>query len=468
VGKIANSRRAEYKVTSVTESTAVNQILPRKSSVLTTRTKVLLLTDSFLPHAGGSREYYNNIYRRLTELGDSKVTVLTKKVPGWKEFDKSYPSEFFHVKRFCRPLASLKYEELPKALWPLLGASWHIFRERPAIIHAGDLYPPGLIAFALKRLLGLPYVIYCHGEEITQTDRYRYQPRVRDGIYKYADAVIANSEFARAKLIRIGVQQDRIHKITPGVDSERFRPMPPRKDLQRLYRIEGKTVLLTVARLFPRKGHRLVLQALAKIACQFPNVHYLIAGTGPDEQQLRRLAHEAGLDEHITFTGFVGQEKLPDIYNLCDVMVMPNREEDNGDVEGFGMVFLEANATGKPVIGGRSGGAVEAIAEGITGFLVNPNDAGELAVCLQRLLLDPSLRDGLGSAGLQRARSEFSWNLRAERLREINRSILNLYPGWNMRERLVPSRGEKSRAVGITFVQQAQREIERKTKCTWD
>ena len=386
--------------------------------------KVLMLTDSFLPHAGGSREYYNNIYRNLVDLGDSEVTILTKKIPGWKEFDNIASNQSFRIKRRYKPLASWKYQELPKGLGPFLDAAWHVLRYSPDIVHAGDLYPPGVIAMFLKKLVGVPYVVYCHGEEITQTDHFRYQPRIRDRIYQYADAVVANSEFARQNLLRIGVAEKRIHKITPGVDFTRFRPMPPRTDLLKRYRLEGKIVLLTVARLVPRKGHRAALQAFEKVSSEVPDAHYLIVGTGPEEGRLRRFVQDAGLNDRVTFAGFIPGTELPDIYNLCDILVMPNRQEEDGDVEGFGIVFLEANAVGKPVIGGRTGGAAEAIADGSTGYLVNPDDPDEIAARLRQLLLDAGLRERLGAAGVRRVHSDFSWETRAKILHGVNRNIL--------------------------------------------
>ena len=388
------------------------------------RTRVLLLTDSFLPHAGGSREYYNNIYRSLVDLGDSEVTILTKKIPGWKEFDNVASSQFFRIKRRFRPLASWKYSELPKGIGPFFHAVWHAFRDSPAIVHAGDLYPPGVTAMFLKKLLGLPYVVYCHGEEIPQLDRYEYQPRVRNRIYMNADAVIAASEFTRNNLMKLGVPEGRICKIVPGVDSTRFRPMPRRADLVERYGLYGKTTILTVARLVPRKGHQAAIAAFARVCDEFPNAHYLIVGKGPDESRLRKIVQDSGLNHRVTFAGYVGAEQLPDIYNLCDIMLMPNRQEEDGDVEGFGIVFLEANAVGKPVIGGRTGGAVEAIVEGSTGFLVNPDDPEEIAGILRRLLANPALSERLGAAGVRRVCSDFSWQTRARILRGVNHDIL--------------------------------------------
>jgi len=398
-----------------------------KYSSATARTRVLLLTDSFLPHAGGSREYYNNVYQNLVNLGDSEVTILTKKIPNWEEFDKGAVTEFFRIRRLFKPLPSLKIWELPKGIGPFLHALWHVFRESPAIIHSGDLYPQGVIAMIIKKLLGIPYVVYCHGEEIPKVDQYRYQPRVRDRIYKNADAVIAASEYTRTNLLRLGVRNECIHTITPGVQACKFKRGTSAESLRKKYGLEGRIVVLTVARLISRKGHRIALHAFAKVCPEIPEAHYLIVGTGPDEPLLRRLCQDLGIVDRVTFAGYIPDQLLPDIYNLADIMIMPNRQEDNGDVEGFGIVFLEANAAGKPVVGGRSGGAVEAIQNGVTGFLVDPDDLIEIAAVLKRLLLDRELRERLGAAGERRVRSDFSWKSRAEALRIVNRDILSTH-----------------------------------------
>jgi phosphatidylinositol alpha-1,6-mannosyltransferase len=154
-------------------------------------------------------------------------------------------------------------------------------------------------------------------------------------------------------------------------------------------------------------------------------VHYLIVGTGPDEPRLRGLAAELGIGAAVTFAGYVSEDRLPDLYNLCDLFVMPNREEAGGDIEGFGMIFLEASAAGKPVVGGRSGGTADAIVHGVTGFLVDPEDVDELAATLQLLLANADLRETLGRAGRHRARSEFGWGSRAAMLREVSRAVVD-------------------------------------------
>jgi phosphatidylinositol alpha-1,6-mannosyltransferase len=278
-------------------------------------------------------------------------------------------------------------------------------------------------ALILKNITGLPYLAYCHGEDIALTAQYKYQPHMRNRIYQGADAVVANAEFARKSLLQIGIPESRIVKITPGVDLERFSPRPAREDLINKWNLKGKKIVLTVARLISRKGHDLVLRAMARLTRELPDAVYLIVGRGPEEQRLQKLAAELGIMDSVRFAGHVPEESLPDCYNLCDVFAMLNREEANGDLEGFGMVFLEANATGKPVIGGRSGGTADAIAEGQTGFRVDASQLDELTATLRMLLTDTNLRCQLGNAGRNRVQREFQWRDRARKLHDVSAEI---------------------------------------------
>jgi phosphatidylinositol alpha-1,6-mannosyltransferase len=352
------------------------------------------------------------------------VTVLTKKVPGWKKFDEAESHGSLRIVRRFKPLPSYKIHQLPKIVFPFAEAWRLIHRDAIDMLHSGDLYPQGVAAMLLKRLLRIPYITYYHAEEVPLTDRFRYQPLVRNRIYREADAVVVACEFARETLIRIGISVDRIHKITPGVDYERFTPQAAPADLVNRLGLQNKQVLLTVARLLPRKGHDVALRAVARILPDFPNLHYLIVGTGPDEQRLRKLIAELGIGGAVTLLGYVPDDQLPDFYHSCDVFTMPNREEENGDIEGFGMIFMEASAAGKPVVGGRSGGTADAVLHGVTGMLVNPKEVDDVAATLKLLFGNPDLRRRLGSAGSRRAREEFRWSTRAELLRHLSDEIV--------------------------------------------
>jgi len=190
-------------------------------------------------------------------------------------------------------------------------------------------------------------------------------------------------------------------------------------------------IILTVGGLVARKGHDMVIRALPRLRQTVPDVMYLIVGDGPYRTQLETLAVALGVQDHVIFVGKVPGEYLPDIYALSDVFVMPSREQLNVcDVEGFGIVFLEANACGKPVVGGRSGGIPDAIIDGVTGLLVNPHDPEDIANALARLLTDGDLAVRIGRQGRLRVASDFNWARLGRRVRGILDSIL---PGESIR-----------------------------------
>lgn len=386
--------------------------------------RYLVTADSFLPHSGGSRVYYADIYKSLLAQFPDSMTVLTRKVPGWQEFDRREARPDFRIKRLFNPLPSWKVWQLPKAIPQL---SWEVLQVMKGdydCLHCGDLFPQGLNGVALRSLFKLPMLMFCHGDEISQTDRRRHQPKVRDFIYHHADVIIAANQFAYDGLVRIGIPENRLHKLTPGVNLAEFHPRPPRQDLIERYGLQGARVLLTVARMVPRKGHKIVLDALSKVIREVPNVKYVIAGDGPEKENLQQQARRLGLEETVIFAGDVPHEEVCDFYNLCDVFIMANRLEAGGDVESFGMVFTEANAVGKPVIGGRSGGTAEAVLDGKTGFLADPGNADEIADRLLLLLQNQDLAKRMGAAGLARVRAEFNWSTRAQAVRQISAEMV--------------------------------------------
>lgn len=363
------------------------------------------------------------LYSELVQKYPDQVTILTKKVPGWEEFDKHYSNSVLKIVRRFHPLSGLYYHQLSKFIPDLVNAWLHARNNHADIIHSGDLFPQGLISVMLKRTLRIPFVAYSHGEEITQMDYRRFQPKMRDLVYKSADAVIAANGFARANLIRIGVPEGKIFTIRPGVDISAFAPRAADLELVNKFGLSGKTVLLSVSRLDERKGHSHMLKALGKIRGIIPDFHYLIVGDGPERKRIESLIAELGLDRHVSMVGKVAATELADFYNVCDLFVLANRNIE-GDLEGFGMVFLEANACGKAVLGGRTGGTSEAVIENRTGLLVDPEKIDEIASALQTLILQPELRKRLGANGLQRARADFAWSDRVERLRAVNEFVL--------------------------------------------
>ena len=199
--------------------------------------------------------------------------------------------------------------------------------------------------------------------------------------------------------------RSKMQLIYPAVDPERFKP------LDAAMVRSGRRVILSVSRLVERKGQDQVIRALPSVLVKVPQAEYWIVGEGPMRPSLERLAQELGLEEKVQFLGVLNSEQLVPMYNQCDVFAMPSKEcQDSGHVEGFGIVFLEANACGKPVIGGRSGGMPEAIEEGKSGLLVDPENSRELADALTRLLTDSTLAAELGAYGRQRVLTQLNWH----------------------------------------------------------
>jgi phosphatidylinositol alpha-1,6-mannosyltransferase len=233
-----------------------------------------------------------------------------------------------------------------------------------------------------------------------------------------ASTVVALGAYQVQLLERLGVGRERTFVSPEGVCVEPFARPPAAERLDRLRRrhgLEGRRVLLTVARLVPHKGHDMVIRALPRIVERVPDAVYLVVGSGPHETALRDLARLVGVTDRVRFAGNVPDDELPDHYHLCDVFVMPSRQQ-GGDVEGFGIVFAEAAASSRPAIGGRSGGVVDVIQDGRTGLLVEPTSPEEIARAAVRLLTDRDLAGQLGAAARSRIEREFRYEDVAARI----------------------------------------------------
>jgi phosphatidylinositol alpha-1,6-mannosyltransferase len=235
---------------------------------------------------------------------------------------------------------------------------------------------------------------------------------------------MANSRFTASLVERAGVRPERISVIHPGCDVETFRPLAPDPALrQRLLGDRaGDRVIMTVGGLVARKGHDMVIRALPALRRRVPNVTYLIVTSDPRgyDSELDAIARAAGVRDRVVFAYHVPTAELPKVYALSDVFVMPSRTNTAAcDIEGFGIVYLEANACGKPVVAGRSGGVADAVEDGVTGLLVDPQDPDAIAETVGRVLTDASLAARLGRQGRARTEAEFTWTRVADRVQHI-------------------------------------------------
>jgi phosphatidylinositol alpha-1,6-mannosyltransferase len=256
-------------------------------------------------------------------------------------------------------------------------------------------------------MTGVPYTCYVHGEELHFPGRELAWLRRR--VFRGAAMVIANSRNTW-RLLRDewDVPEGKLRLMYPGVDVERF--VPAERDVEARARLGwgNRKVVLTVGRLQKRKGHDMLIRALPEIRRSVPDVLYAIVGDGDERKSLERLVVELGLAEFVQFRGETSDEELIRCYQQCDLFVLPNRDV-NGDFEGFGMVLLEAQACGKPVVAGASGGTAETMSIPETGQVVCCDRPDELAMLVSQLLANEALRGTMGEAARAWAVERFSW-----------------------------------------------------------
>jgi phosphatidyl-myo-inositol dimannoside synthase len=377
---------------------------------------ILISSIYFPPQVGGISRVMMSI---AAAMGKNQVCCLTG-VP----LGKNDLPENSLTKVYRRPGAFAGSKYLQAFGWGA-AISEIMIRERPQVVQLSTIYE-GSIGLWLRRWLRLPFVIYAHGNEILEAIQTEWEkPRLA---LRRADRVLANSRFTADLVQKTGVDPKRIEIVHLGCDVDYFRPVPSRIELrQRLLGARYRDrVILTVANLVPRKGHDMVIRCLPEVRKKIREVTYLIVGNGPYLHELEALAEAVGVRDRVIFAGPVADKDLADLYALSDVFVMPSREQlDKCDAEGFGLVFLEANACAKPVVAGRSGGIPDAVADGITGLLVNPHDPKEIADAINRLLLDKELAIRMGKQGRSRVVNEFTWSKCGKRIQEILRSVIS-------------------------------------------
>jgi phosphatidylinositol alpha-1,6-mannosyltransferase len=313
---------------------------------------------------------------------------------------------------------------------PIRASAWArvlgtiMIRERPRAVLVGTV-DDALYGRWFRRWLGLPYVVYTHGNEILAIlgeEGSRADGSIAGGFLRGASRVVAVSRFTAGLCEQAGVDPSRIDVVNPGCDLDRFSPGHADPALRR--RLLGDRphdrVIVTTGNLVARKGHDMVIRALPRVREIVPDLTYLIVGDGPHRGELETLSTAVGVRDRVVFAGRAADADLARVYALADVFVMASRERrEDRDVEGFGLVYLEASACGKPIIGGRSGGVPEAVVDGVTGLLVDPSDPGDIARALISVLTDPAYAARLGAGGRARVVREFTWARAADRMHAV-------------------------------------------------
>jgi phosphatidylinositol alpha-1,6-mannosyltransferase len=355
---------------------------------------ILLLTQNFPPDPGGIENLMGDLARQLAAHGQ-EVLVLADHIRGKGLSEPAWPSGL-QLRRFGGPRPV-------RRLWKAMAARRALAR----------LPIKGVIADSWKSLEllprpGVPTIVLAHGMEFPADASARKGRRIGSALGK-ADAVAANSAFTAA-LARpfLKGQGPALEVIHPPVAQQPAPDPQAQAEVARLRGGEGP-LLLTLARIEPRKGIDAVIRALPAMVARHPGLRYVVAGGGGDLPRLRTLARETGVEERIHFLGRVSDGLKAALYAGADLLVMPVRREGNS-VEGFGLVYLEAAWYGLPALAGRDGGSAEAVADGETGLVCDGADPAQVSAALARLLDDPALRRRLGAAAACRVRADFQWD----------------------------------------------------------
>lgn len=379
--------------------------------------RLLVLTELFLPTKGGTAVWAAEVYKRL---GGREIHIVTADVPGAAEVDAAHPNTIhrLNLKRipWLRPESLAMYARF--FFKSLALALIHRFDA----IHAFRALPEGLAAWAVARLTFRPVVIYAHGEELT-TWGYGGKFKAMRFALRHADRVVANSEHTRGTLLEMGIDPARITVIYPGVDVSVFRPGLDTTGLRESLGIRpDEKLVFSVGRLSRRKGFDQMIRAVAKLHAEGIPLRYVIAGIGEDAGYLDGLIAEHNAQGVVHRIGAVSEADLPRWMNACDVFAMPNRDI-NGDNEGFGMVFIEAAACGKPSLAGDAGGTGAAVLDGETGLRVDGTSVETVAIGLIRLLSGKDDAMKIGQSGWKRVQMEFSWERVAKKTLALSREM---------------------------------------------
>jgi phosphatidylinositol alpha-1,6-mannosyltransferase len=371
--------------------------------------RTLLVTNDFPPRPGGIQSYLEAF---ANQLPPDELVVYA---PRWrgdshKVYDAAQP---FEVVRHPTTLM------LPTPVVAAKAAKLVRSREIETVWF-GAAAPLALLAPALRRAGAQKIVASTHGHEVGWSMLPGARQALR-AIGNQTDVVTYVSKYTRRRFSSAFGPNAALEHLPPGVDTERFHPNPAaRTELRARYGLGDRPTLLCLSRLVPRKGQDMLIKAMPQIRNEIEGAVLVIAGGGPYAEKLHEMVAELGLEDSVVFTGSVASHELAAHYNLADVFVMPSRTRGGGlDVEGLGIVYLEASATGIPVIAGKSGGAPETVRRGETGFVVDGRDWDGIAEYCILLLEDRDKAREMGELGRRWIETDWRWDKLGARLRGL-------------------------------------------------
>ena len=370
--------------------------------------KVLVLTNDFPPRPGGIQFFVHALAMRLPP---ENVIVYAPAWEGAAQFDKELPFPVVrHPTSLMLPVPSVARRA--KRIVKAEGCDTVVFGAAAPL----GLLAPGLRKAGVKRLIALT-----HGHEAG----WAALPAARTMLRRIGDSVDTVTylgEYTRVRLARAlsPAAAARMTRLAPGVDISEFYPGAGGEAVRKRLGLGSRPVVVCVSRMVPRKGQDTLIRAWPLVLATTPDATLLLVGDGPYRNRLERMARHLGVDGSVVFTGAPSRAELPAYFDAGDVFAMPCRTRRRGlDVEGLGMVFLEAAATGLPVVGGDSGNSADAIRDGETGYVVPGVSVADVADRLNRLLTDSCAAKAMGDKGIAWVHREWRWEIIAQRFTEI-------------------------------------------------
>jgi phosphatidyl-myo-inositol dimannoside synthase len=377
-------------------------------------TNRLFISIDFPPEKGGIQNY---VYGLVSHLDPMKTVVLTSNRLGedvYKEFDGKQSFPTYRI-GFSNKVSIVKQVV---QLFVLFFSIWSIKRNHHIKeLHFGNIMPIGLVGPFASKWLKVKFYPYIHGLDFLESKTNPLKYKLLNYSLKHATKIICNSNYTKNVLIQSGIDESKLMVIHPGIHANLQSKKLHKEAVLTKYQLQDKFVLLTVGRLVVRKGHDKVLEALKELVQDNPDIRYIICGKGPEREKLEAQTKKLQLEKFVIFTGAIDQNELEALYEAADLFIMLNRElKEQGDVEGYGIVFLEAGMHKLPVIGGNNGGVPDAVVNGTTGYLVNATDIQEVVNTIQMLQQDKRLIKEIGINGYKWVNSNCLWSSRVKLL----------------------------------------------------
>ncbi|MFT6987880.1 MAG: phosphatidylinositol alpha-1,6-mannosyltransferase [Psychromonas sp.] len=378
--------------------------------------KTLLITENFPPKSGGSGRWFWELYSRLPQNeyeilagdelaaekydSDAKIHILRGNLTSSEWGFKSSIGLKFYFKSALLVRKIIKQRQITQ-------------------LHCGRVLPEGVIAWLLNLFTGIPYVCYVHGEDLETAQSSREQYFICGQVIKRAKAIICNSQNSANIVAKFGKQAaSKTQVLHPGVDSNIFVPKQRNQESLTSLNWIDKIVVLTVGRLQARKGQDMMIKAIPEILKAKPNFLYAIVGDGEEFDALVKLSTELEVERHVQFLRGITDEQMIECYQQCDLFILPNRTIDN-DIEGFGMVLVEAQSCGKPVIAGDSGGTKETMLLGESGVIIDATQPSNIASTVVGMLSDEQKLKDMGSKGREHVLKSLDWKALVQRAKEL-------------------------------------------------